>query len=156
MIGQIEKASGFPQSRLFCRWSLHFGEGPCSFGQLMKAKLMMMTMVMAGGGWRQLGGHKEGQTQTDDPVLGDAAYFAHPLDLHLAARSLQGPASSPLPFPLLSAHSERLKAGPGSISKSGPRTTLGGGKFAATPSFTSPRSLDTTTSTLFLPFSRLP
>ena len=27
VVGELEKASGFPDSRLFCRWELQFGGG---------------------------------------------------------------------------------------------------------------------------------
>ncbi|KAI3418916.1 hypothetical protein GPALN_008013 [Globodera pallida] len=68
IIGQLESAYGFEpgDNRLCCRWALHFG-----------------------GGWRVIEGDQEGQTQTDLPDT-DRAYFAHPIDIHLATRTIQG------------------------------------------------------------------
>uniref|UniRef100_A0A914I0S1 B9 domain-containing protein 2 n=1 Tax=Globodera rostochiensis TaxID=31243 RepID=A0A914I0S1_GLORO len=70
IIGQLESAYGFEpgDNRLCCRWALHFG-----------------------GGWRVIEGDQEGQTQTDLPDT-DRAYFAHPIDIHLATRTIQGKA----------------------------------------------------------------
>ena len=31
---------------------------------------------------------KEGQTQVDDPAIGEEAYFSHPIDIHYATRYL--------------------------------------------------------------------
>ncbi|KAL3096944.1 hypothetical protein niasHS_002660 [Heterodera schachtii] len=68
IIGQIESAFGFESAdnRLCCRWALHIG-----------------------GGWRVIEGDQEGQTQTDLSDT-DRAYFAHPIDIHLATRTIQG------------------------------------------------------------------
>jgi len=66
IIGQIESAEGFPDNRLSCRWILHIG-----------------------GGWRVIEGEQQGHTQTDIPDL-DKAYFAHPIDIHLATKTIQG------------------------------------------------------------------
>ncbi|CAD5206952.1 unnamed protein product [Bursaphelenchus okinawaensis] len=65
IIGQIESAEGFVDNRLSCRW-----------------------IVYLGGGWRLIEGETEGQTQTDISVL-EKAYFCHPIDLHLATRTIQ-------------------------------------------------------------------
>nr|CDJ90592.1 B9 domain containing protein [Haemonchus contortus] len=65
--GQIESADGFGDNRLCCRWTLQ-----------------------TGGGWRVVEGAVEGQTQTDLPSVFDEAYFAHPIDLHLATKTIQG------------------------------------------------------------------
>lgn len=35
----------------------------------------------------------EGQTQTDLPSVYEEAYLAHPIDLHLATKTIQGAAS---------------------------------------------------------------
>ena len=35
-----------------------------------------------------LAGLKEGQTQVDDPAIGEEAYFSHPIDIHYATRYL--------------------------------------------------------------------
>ncbi|KAK5965493.1 hypothetical protein GCK32_021631, partial [Trichostrongylus colubriformis] len=65
--GQIESANGFGDNRLCCRWTLQ-----------------------TGGGWRVVEGAVEGQTQTDLPSVFEEAYFAHPIDLHLATKTIQG------------------------------------------------------------------
>ena len=52
---------------LFCKWSLH-----------------------SGGAWKVLQGLREGQTQVDQPSVGETAYWCHPLDVHFATRGLQG------------------------------------------------------------------
>ncbi|KIH66201.1 B9 protein [Ancylostoma duodenale] len=65
--GQIESADGFGDNRVCCRWSL-----------------------LTGGGWRVVEGAVEGQTQTDLPSAFEEAYFAHPIDLHLATKTIQG------------------------------------------------------------------
>uniref|UniRef100_A0A914UJ60 B9 domain-containing protein 2 n=1 Tax=Plectus sambesii TaxID=2011161 RepID=A0A914UJ60_9BILA len=67
IIGQIEAGYQFPDSRLFCRWEIQIG-----------------------GGWRLLGGVREGQTQTDLPEMNDVAHFCHPIDVHLATKTIQG------------------------------------------------------------------
>jgi len=67
IIGQIESAFDFPDSRLCCRWNLQLG-----------------------GGWRVIAGDRDGQTQTDLPSLHDRAYFCHPIDLHLTTQTIQG------------------------------------------------------------------
>uniref|UniRef100_A0A915ERN0 B9 domain-containing protein 2 n=1 Tax=Ditylenchus dipsaci TaxID=166011 RepID=A0A915ERN0_9BILA len=66
IFGQIESAESFPDNRLSCRWTLRLA-----------------------GGWRLIEGDQEGQTQTDLSEL-DKAYFAHPIDIHLATRTIQG------------------------------------------------------------------
>ncbi|WKY08057.1 hypothetical protein Q1695_007507 [Nippostrongylus brasiliensis] len=65
--GQIESADGFGDNRVCCRWTLQ-----------------------TGGGWRVVEGAVEGQTQTDLPSVYEEAYFAHPIDLHLATKTIQG------------------------------------------------------------------
>uniref|UniRef100_A0A915PIN2 B9 domain-containing protein 2 n=1 Tax=Setaria digitata TaxID=48799 RepID=A0A915PIN2_9BILA len=67
VIGEIQSAYGFPEQRLFCRWELGFG-----------------------GGWRVIQGVSKGQTQTDLSEYGDFASFSHPLDIHLATKTIQG------------------------------------------------------------------
>uniref|UniRef100_A0A0N5AHA5 B9 domain-containing protein 2 n=1 Tax=Syphacia muris TaxID=451379 RepID=A0A0N5AHA5_9BILA len=67
IIGRIVSASGFVDHRLFCCWKLEIG-----------------------GGWRTVEGETEGQTQTDLPEFEDVAYFSHPLDIHLATKTIQG------------------------------------------------------------------
>lgn len=49
-----------------------------------------MQTLLPGGGWRLLGGLIEGQTQTDSPSFGEIAYLCHPIDVHLATRTMQG------------------------------------------------------------------
>ncbi|CAG5132914.1 unnamed protein product [Candidula unifasciata] len=67
VIGQIVGASGFPKHSLFCKWGVH-----------------------CGGAWKILSGLREGQTQVDNPESEDAAYFAHPIDIHFATKGIQG------------------------------------------------------------------
>ena len=38
--------------------------------------------------FKVLAGLKEGQTQVDDPAIGEEAYFSHPIDIHYATRYL--------------------------------------------------------------------
>ena len=52
---------------MFCKWSLH-----------------------SGGAWKVLQGLREGQTQVDQPSIGETANWCHPLDVHFATRGLQG------------------------------------------------------------------
>uniref|UniRef100_A0A7E4UYF3 B9 domain-containing protein 2 n=1 Tax=Panagrellus redivivus TaxID=6233 RepID=A0A7E4UYF3_PANRE len=66
VIGEIYSAHDFPDNQLCCRWQLQ-----------------------TGGGWRVISGDREGQTQTDLPTT-EAAYFAHPLNIHLSTRTIQG------------------------------------------------------------------
>ncbi|KAE9414988.1 hypothetical protein Angca_003425 [Angiostrongylus cantonensis] len=65
--GQIESADCFGDNRLCCRWRLQ-----------------------TGGGWRVVEGAVDGQTQTDLPSVYEEAYFAHPIDLHLVTKTIQG------------------------------------------------------------------
>jgi len=37
-----------------------------------------------------LAGLREGQTQVDHPLIGDFAYWSHPIDIHFATKGLQG------------------------------------------------------------------
>ncbi|XP_053908883.1 B9 domain-containing protein 2 isoform X2 [Cuculus canorus] len=67
IMGQIVGGSGFPQSRLFCKWE-----------------------VQAGGAWKLLEGAAAGQTHVDAPQAGDVTYWCHPLDVHFATKGLQG------------------------------------------------------------------
>ena len=45
---------------------------------------------MIGGAWKVLAGLREGQSQVDNPVNGEVAYFSHPIDVHFATKGLQG------------------------------------------------------------------
>ncbi|XP_052768884.1 B9 domain-containing protein 2-like [Mya arenaria] len=67
IIGQIYGATGFPDHSLFCKWGIH-----------------------AGGAWKVLAGDREGQSQVDNPVNQEAAFFGHPIDIHFATKGLQG------------------------------------------------------------------
>lgn len=67
VIGQLIGASGFPDNSLFCKWGIHIGSA-----------------------WRLLSGLSEGQTQVDNPKLGNTAYWCHPIDLHFATKGIQG------------------------------------------------------------------
>jgi B9 domain-containing protein 2 len=67
IIGQILGASEFPNSSLFCKWSIN-----------------------SGSGWKHLQGIKEGQTHVDSPTYESNAYWAHPIDIHYSTKGLQG------------------------------------------------------------------
>nr|CAB3225025.1 B9 domain-containing protein 2-like [Phallusia mammillata] len=67
IIGQLVGASEFPEHSLFCKWGIH-----------------------AGGAWKLIAGLKEGQTQVDNPENEEFAYWSHPIDVHYAAKGLQG------------------------------------------------------------------
>ncbi|XP_037090126.1 B9 domain-containing protein 2-like [Pollicipes pollicipes] len=67
LIGQLLGGSGFPSTQLFCRWNIH-----------------------TGGAWHHLEGLKEGQTQVDNPLLGDTAIWAHPIDVHYTVKGITG------------------------------------------------------------------
>ncbi|KAG8322360.1 B9 domain-containing protein 2 [Homalodisca vitripennis] len=66
-IGQIIGADRFPRSTLFCKWS-----------------------IFAGSGWKLIEGHKEGQTQIDNPDFENFTYWCHPVDVHYATKGIQG------------------------------------------------------------------
>ena len=88
IMGQIESASNFPDHKLFCCWELHYGKIILLYCTL--CCLCLYRYCTLGGGWRLLGGISEGQTQTDQPVIEQTAYFAHPIDMHLSTRTIQG------------------------------------------------------------------
>ncbi len=67
VIGEIVGGYGFPENSLFCKWNFH-----------------------AGGAWKLLAGHREGQTQSDTPLDDDFAHWNHPIDLHYATKGIQG------------------------------------------------------------------
>ncbi|KAH9488736.1 B9 domain-containing protein 2 [Bulinus truncatus] len=67
VIGQIIGASGFPDHSLFCKWGIHLG-----------------------GGWKILSGSQYWvRTQWTTHKVMKSAYFAHPIDLHLATKGIQ-------------------------------------------------------------------
>ncbi|CAH8436004.1 unnamed protein product [Heterobilharzia americana] len=65
--GQILYAHGYPEKDLFCKWG-----------------------IKSGIAWRLIEGIAEGETQVDCPLVGEKAYFCHPIDLHFATKGLQG------------------------------------------------------------------
>lgn len=70
LIGQLLNAVGFDDAQLFCKWSVQHGPN-----------------------WTAVEGACEGTTFTSYPLLrtaGAPIAFGHPLDVHLAARGLQG------------------------------------------------------------------
>ncbi|KIH57024.1 B9 protein [Ancylostoma duodenale] len=81
--GQIESADGFGDNRVCCRWSLLTGRS-------IMDRSSQNNLMCSGGGWRVVEGAVEGQTQTDLPSAFEEAYFAHPIDLHLATKTIQG------------------------------------------------------------------
>jgi B9 domain-containing protein 2 len=67
VLGQIKGARDFEKESLFCKWELRIGTG-----------------------WKIVSGLKEGQTQSDTPSSGNTCVWAHPVDLHLHTKGLQG------------------------------------------------------------------
>ena len=68
IIGQLLHAIDFDEPNLFCKWSIQFG-----------------------GNWKHVEGLTEGQTATCREKLDKTlCTFAHPIDLHLACRGIQG------------------------------------------------------------------
>ncbi|XP_070495457.1 B9 domain-containing protein 2 [Chironomus tepperi] len=67
IFGQILSAEKFREPNLFCRWN-----------------------IQAGSLWKFIEGESEGQTATDCNIVDNVSYFAHPIDLHLATRGIQG------------------------------------------------------------------
>ena len=67
IIGQLVGASEFPSQSLYCKWGIH-----------------------AGGAWKLIAGVKGGQTQVDIPDDDQFAFWSHPIDIHYAAKGLQG------------------------------------------------------------------
>lgn len=51
---------------------------------------MFLYLCLPGGAWKVLSGERDGQSQVDNPVNGEAAFFAHPIDIHYATKGLQG------------------------------------------------------------------
>ena len=51
---------------------------------------MLVPCPIAGGAWRVLAGLREGQTQVDNPQNLECAYWAHPIDIHLTTKGIQG------------------------------------------------------------------
>eukprot|EP01116_Phalansterium_solitarium_P002649 TRINITY_DN12798_c0_g1_i1.p1 TRINITY_DN12798_c0_g1~~TRINITY_DN12798_c0_g1_i1.p1 ORF type:complete len:177 (-),score=16.33 TRINITY_DN12798_c0_g1_i1:124-654(-) len=67
-IGELQGASGFPASELFCKYKF----------------------VLDDDNWELLEGVMEGQTQVDNPQESDESVWAHPIDVHLKASSIKG------------------------------------------------------------------
>ncbi|XP_003379121.1 B9 domain-containing protein 2 [Trichinella spiralis] len=67
VIGEILDAVGFTEDGLSCVWALKYG-----------------------GGWRVLEGSMSGQTQIAFSSASINATFAHPIDIHLCTKSIQG------------------------------------------------------------------
>ncbi|CRK91238.1 CLUMA_CG004920, isoform A [Clunio marinus] len=67
IIGQILKAVNFCEPNLFVCWN-----------------------IQAGSLWKVVEGESKGQTATDRNRIDLVSVFAHPIDLHLATRGLQG------------------------------------------------------------------
>ena len=59
ILGEITTATGFHSTSLFCKWGLH-----------------------TGGAWKVLSGAKEGQTQVDDPAVGQVQTVTRPSPDH--------------------------------------------------------------------------
>ncbi|CAD7083439.1 unnamed protein product [Hermetia illucens] len=67
IIGQIVKAIEFEEPKLFCKWSIQIGSS-----------------------WKVVEGESEGQTVTALDRLEESSTFAHPIDVHLGTRGVQG------------------------------------------------------------------
>lgn len=46
--------------------------------------------ISLAGGWRVIEGHTEGQSQVDVASIFEESYLAHPIDVHLITKTLQG------------------------------------------------------------------
>ena len=53
-------------------------------------RLFRQIRYLLGGGWTLVAGDKEGQTQVDTPEMDDFTLWSHPIDLHYAAKGIQG------------------------------------------------------------------
>lgn len=60
---------------------------PCISPAILK---VILVFVISGASWKILAGTKTGQTQIDNPQLNQAAYWAHPIDIHFATKGIQG------------------------------------------------------------------
>ena len=67
VFGQIVGAKDFQDHCLSCKWTLRTSSN-----------------------WKVVEGLTEGQTQVDHPQVEDAAYWSHPIDIHMIATGLQG------------------------------------------------------------------
>ncbi|PAV92197.1 hypothetical protein WR25_08977 [Diploscapter pachys] len=67
IIGEIYSAHCNEEGGLACKWNLKLA-----------------------GGWRVLEGHTEGQSQVDVASIFEESYLAHPIDVHLITKTLQG------------------------------------------------------------------
>ncbi|XP_031616405.1 B9 domain-containing protein 2 isoform X1 [Contarinia nasturtii] len=68
LIGQILSACDFEEPTLFCKWSIQYGSN-----------------------WKHIEGYLEGQTATcTNKFENTYCAFAHPIDVHLACRGIQG------------------------------------------------------------------
>lgn len=85
VIGEICCAENFREPNLFVRWN--FQTGLCS-SKLVKWDFWQFSIL--GSLWKFVEGEFEGQTSTDSNELDNKSVFAHPIDLHLATRGIQG------------------------------------------------------------------
>jgi hypothetical protein len=56
----------------------------------MKVSHNFLLSLLLGSLWKFIEGESEGQTATDCNQIDQKSFFAHPLDLHLATRGIQG------------------------------------------------------------------
>lgn len=85
IVGQILSAVDFREPNLFLRWNFQAGMLNDSFEHKQTRKLFI-----SGSLWKFIEGQSEGQTATDSNRLDVKSIFAHPIDLHLATRGIQG------------------------------------------------------------------
>lgn len=87
IIGQILHAIDFEQPNLFCKWSIQFGKfRKLSFDWIRNE----ISSNAKGSNWKQVEGYIEGQTATCRGRFNGRSSFAHPIDVHLSCRGIQG------------------------------------------------------------------
>lgn len=67
VVGEVHGSTGFGGRNVFCKWTL-----------------------VNGPGWDVIEGLPQGQTHVDYPGDADDAVWSHPMDLHLACKTLSG------------------------------------------------------------------
>lgn len=87
IVGQIFSAENFREPNLFLRWN--FQAGLC-FAWKIFSQTKIERKFFVGSLWKFIEGQSEGQTATDSNRLDSKSIFAHPIDLHLATRGIQG------------------------------------------------------------------
>lgn len=88
IIGQIVKAIEFEEPKLFCKWSIQIGKKRTLLLRFSQAYLLVFGFL--GSSWKVVEGESEGQTVTALDRLEESSTFAHPIDVHLGTRGVQG------------------------------------------------------------------